>query len=130
VSELIRVLYVEDNALDRDLVRDALERESSGFLVETASTRPEFEQRLASGSYDVVLTDFNILGFDGLEVLEAARARNASLPVVILTGTGTEEIAVEALHKGADDYVIKTVSHIQRLPSTIRAVIARRRLEV
>lgn len=129
MSELIRVLCVEDNALDRDLVRDALERESSGFLVETASTRPEFEQRVASGSYDVVLTDFNILGFDGLEVLEAVRARNASLPVVILTGTGTEEIAVEALHKGADDYVIKTVSHIQRLPSTIRAVIARRRLE-
>lgn len=129
MEELIRVLYVEDNTLDCDLVRDALERESSGFKLRTASSRSEFEKELASGSYDVVLTDFNILGFNGLEVLDAVRARDASVPVIILTGTGTEEIAVEALRKGADDYVIKTVSHIQRLPSTIRSVIERRRLE-
>ena len=86
-----RILYVDDNAHDRALVRDALEQDNGEFSLTEASSRAEFEQQLANGSFDLVLSDFNILGFTGLQVLDAVRARHPRLPVVIVTGTGSEE---------------------------------------
>jgi signal transduction histidine kinase/DNA-binding response OmpR family regulator len=125
----VRILYVDDYPLDRELVRDALEKENGGFQVTEAASRSEFEARLAEGNYDLVLTDFNILGFEGLQVISVVQAKNPRIPVVIVTGTGSEEVAVEAMKRGAADYVIKTPHHIQRLPRTIRAAIERKRLQ-
>lgn len=125
----IHVLYVDDSPFDRQLVRDILETEHSDFILTEAISRLEFEKRLDESIYDVVLSDFNILGFEGLEVIEAVLAKNPDIPVVIFTGTGSEEIAVEAMKKGAADYVIKSPSHARRLPLTIRAAIEKKRLE-
>ncbi len=129
MSDPIRVLYVDDYPLDRELVRDALEKEHSGFHVTEAASRQEFEMRLVEGGYDIVLSDFNILGFEGLEVIDAVRVKDPRVPVVIVTGTGSEEVAVEAMKRGAADYAIKSPRHIRRLPHTIYAVLERKRLE-
>jgi PAS domain S-box-containing protein len=128
MSEPIRILYVDDYPLDRELVLDALEKEHGGFKVVEAASRAEFEARLAAHDYELVLSDFNILGFEGLQVLDTVRAKAPRVPVVIVTGTGSEEIAVEAMKRGAADYVIKTPKHIQRLPQTIHAVIEKQRI--
>ncbi|MBC8264564.1 MAG: response regulator, partial [Anaerolineales bacterium] len=127
--EPIRVLYVDDYPLDRELVRDALEKEHGGFRVTEAASRQEFETRLAEGDYDLILSDFNILGFEGLEVIDAVRAKDPQVPVVIVTGTGSEEIAVAAMKRGAADYVIKRPAHIRRLPHIIQAVMEKKRLQ-
>jgi DNA-binding NtrC family response regulator len=108
VNEPIHILYVDDYPLDRELVRDALEREHGGFQLTEAASRQEFEERLAEGDYDLILSDFNILGFEGLQVIDSIQARDPRLPVVIVTGTGSEEVAVEAMKRGATDYVIKS----------------------
>jgi two-component system cell cycle sensor histidine kinase/response regulator CckA len=129
MNDPIRVLYVDDYPLDRELVRDALEKEHGGFRVTEAASRQEFEVRIAEGDYELVLSDFNILGFEGLEVIDAIRAKDPRVPVVIVTGTGSEEVAVEAMKRGAADYVIKTPKHIRRLPHTIQAVVEKKRLE-
>jgi diguanylate cyclase (GGDEF)-like protein/PAS domain S-box-containing protein len=126
----IHVLYVDDNAHDRELVRDALVQESDGFVLTEAASRADFEKALRRGGYDLVLSDFNILGYTGLQVIEAVRAADPSAPVVIVTGTGSEETGVEAMKLGAADYVIKTPRHIQRLPQTIAAVLERRRMQL
>ena len=125
----IRILYVDDYPLDRELVRDALERETGDFKVTEASSRTEFEQVLAQGSFDLVLSDFNILGFEGLQVLEAVHQKAPHLPVIIVTGTGSEEVAAEAIKRGAADYVLKTPKHIRRLPHTIHQVLEKELLE-
>ena len=129
MNEPIRILYVDDYPLDRELVRDALEKEHGGFEVVEAASRADFETILAKGGFDLVLSDFNILGFEGLQVLEAVRAKDPNLPVIIVTGTGSEEVAAEAIKRGAADYVIKTPSHIQRLPHTIHAALEKKQLE-
>jgi PAS domain S-box-containing protein len=129
MSQPIRILYVDDYPLDRELVRDALEKEHQGFIVAEATSRADFEARLAEGGFDLVLTDFNILGFEGLQVLDAVRATHPRTPVVVVTGTGSEAVAVEALKSGAADYVIKTTKHIRRLPETIYAALERQRLQ-
>jgi PAS domain S-box-containing protein len=123
MNEPIRILYVDDNPLDRELVRDALEKEHGGFRVTEANSRKDFETQLAAGDYDLVLSDFNILGFEGLQVLDAVQAKEPQIPVIIVTGTGSEEVAVEALKGGAADYVIKTPIHIRRLPQIIHAAL-------
>jgi len=129
MNKPIRILYVDDSMLDRELVRDVLEREHSGFQIVEAKDKREFMTRLAEGNYDLVLSDLHILGFQGLQVLDTVKAQYPSLPVIIVTGTGTEEMAVEAMKRGAVDYVIKTPHHIRRLPMTIMAALAKQRLE-
>jgi two-component system cell cycle sensor histidine kinase/response regulator CckA len=129
MNQLVRILYVDDYPLDRELVRDALEKEHGGFELVEAASWADFETTLAQGDFDLVLSDFNILGFEGLQVLEAVRATDPHLPVIIVTGTGSEEVAAEAIKRGAADYVIKTPKHIQRLPHTIQAVLEKKRLE-
>jgi len=125
----ISVLHIDDSILDIELIRDVLENEQTGFTIRSARTRPAFERELTAGEYDVILSDFNILGFDALGVIDIVRQEKPDLPVIIVTGTGSEEIAVAAMKQGADDYVIKHPSHIQKLPQTIRAVLEKKRLQ-
>jgi len=129
MNQPVRILYVDDYPLDRELVRDALEKEHVGFELVEAASRPDFEAALARGGFDLILSDFNILGFEGLQVLETVQATGLNLPVIIVTGTGSEEVAAEAIKRGAADYVLKSPKHIQRLPHTIHAVLEKKRLE-
>ncbi|MCF8087691.1 MAG: response regulator [Desulfotignum sp.] len=130
MNTLIRILYIDDYELDRELVRDALEKEHGGFLLTEASNRQAFEALLKNHDFDVILSDFNIAGFEGLQVLEIVRAHDVRIPVIIVTGTGSEEIAVKALKQGASDYVIKRPQHIRKLPQTILAVLEKQALVV
>lgn len=124
----LRILYVDDYALDRQLVRHVLESEPGRFVVIEATSREELEARLAEGSYDLVLSDFNILGYDGLQVLDTVKQRHPNLPVVIVTGTGSEEVAAEAIKRGAADYVIKSPKRLRRLPHIILQALEQQRL--
>lgn len=129
MTNKIRILYIDDYQLDRELVKDVLEKEHGGFEVTEASNKQEFEALLKNREFDVVLSDFNIAGFEGLQVIDAVRTHDSDIPVIIVTGTGSEEIAVKALKQGASDYVIKRPKHIRKLPQTIFAVIEKKILE-
>jgi PAS domain S-box-containing protein len=126
---LIRILYIDDYPLDRALVRDALLVEAEGFELSEARTRQEVEAFLESETFDLVLSDFNILGYTGLQVLEAVQARAPQTPVIIVTGTGSEQIAVEALKSGAADYIVKTQRSLRHLPHAIHLVLERQQAE-
>ena len=125
-KDKIKILYIDDYELDRELVKDALEKEHGGFEITEASNKTEFESMLQNHAFDVVLSDFNIAGFEGLQVLEAVQAYDPTIPVIIVTGTGSEEIAVKAMKQGASDYIIKRLNHIRKLPQTILAVIEKK----
>src|SRR3984957_15565248 len=129
-SDHIRVLYVDEDRMGRKLVRDSFCQDAEILLVET-STREELAAQLANQCIDVVLSDLNILGYDGLQLLDSVKAAMPDVLVIIVTGSGSEEIAVEAMKHGAADYVVKNPEQVGRLPTTIRAVVqaARRRRE-
>lgn len=122
----IRILYLEDNRMDRELVREALA--SGDFDLREVRSLEELKGALASGEFDLVLTDFHVLGFEGLDILHFIQSLAPGVPVVVLTGTGSEELAVEALKEGAMDYVVKSPKHIRRLPQTILSALERARL--
>lgn len=125
---LIRLLHVDDDPSARACVRDALLAESDRFELIEANSRAKLDAYLARGGFDLILSDYNILGFTGLQLLDAVKSQNPDLPVVIVTGTGSEEVAVEAMKRGAADYVTKKPGHIKRLPQIIKDVFEKGRL--
>ncbi len=124
----IRVLYLDDDLADRELVFAVLGEEQGRFTVTLVVSQAELEASLVAGGFDVALSNLNLPGLEGLCVIDAIHAVDASLPVVIVTSSGSEEIAVEAMKRGADDYVIKHLQHMRRLPLIIEAVLERQRL--
>lgn len=122
---MIRVLHIEDDRFDQELVRDALEFEPGVFSVTVVSTLEEVRRLLDDPPFDCIVSDIHLSGFDGLQVLSIAHERVPHIPLIFLTGTGSEEIAVQAMKGGAADYIIKTPSHIIRLPVAIRLAIER-----
>jgi DNA-binding NtrC family response regulator len=116
----IRILYIDDNLHDRQLVYNALQKKHGEFEVVEADSRQKFEQYLEGNDFDLVLSDFNILGLDGLKVLQIIKKKKPKMPVIIVTETGSEEIAVDAFISGAVDYVIKSEKYIHNLIPTIR----------
>jgi DNA-binding NtrC family response regulator len=101
-----RILIVEDEAAIRLALTGLLKRE--GYVVEQAGDGSEALRRLADERFDFVLTDLALgPGPSGMEVLAKAKEREPELPVVMITAHGNEKIAVEAMKRGADDYVPK-----------------------
>ncbi len=121
-----RLLVVEDKASLRDLLREALS--SRGFAVECLGDGTEAVARLEREAFDAVITDFKLPGADGMAVLEAALERDPEVPVLMVTAFGTVELAVEAMRRGAADFLLKPVDPDHLLLLVERA-LGRRRLQ-
>jgi two-component system, NtrC family, response regulator HydG len=100
-----RVIVVEDNETMRDGVRLVLER--AGHDVAVAATGREGMELVRASAPDVVITDYRMAEMDGMAVLEAVKAHDPGIDVVLITAYGTIDIAVEAMQKGASDFITK-----------------------
>ena len=129
MKKKIRVLHIDDNLHDRMLIKDALLSIPDKFEVVQAEDEQSFITHLNNKDFDIVLSDFNILGFDGLEVIQLIKEKYPDMPVIIVTGTGSEIIALEAMKMGASDYVIKSVNHIRGLSHSIETVLQNRKIK-
>ncbi|WP_436345647.1 PAS domain S-box protein [Natronorubrum sp. FCH18a] len=108
MSAGIRVLCVDDDPDVRSLTATALERTSDELDVVTAGCSREALSRMTEGDdLDCLVSDYDMPGMDGLELLEAVRADRPELPFILFTGTGSEEIASEAISAGVTDYLQK-----------------------
>ena len=125
MQETIRILLVDDDPTDRALVTRTLTKGLDDVIIEEADCREHLTTVLNAGVPDVVITDYLLRGLTGLEVIELVRGQSLDTPIVMLTGTGTEEIAIEAMKRGVADYVIKSLTHIKRLPAVVEHVLAR-----
>ncbi len=121
MSASLKILHVEDNPRDAEIVRDMLSAEWPDCAITVVCTREAFAEELSRGGYDLVLSDFQLPGFNGLEALEMTRARAPDVPFIFFSGTLGEERAIEAVRAGAADYVIK--DRMQRLPVSIQRVL-------
>jgi two-component sensor histidine kinase len=122
----VKFLIVDDNPGDRELIRRHLRREFVDSTFVEASRRQEFEAALAQRDIDVVLTDYHLHWTDGLWVLEQCQKHLAHAPVIMITDTGGEEIAVEGMKAGLSDYLLK--SHPFRLPIAVKESLEKIRL--
>jgi len=124
----MKVLYVEDNEQDADLTCRRLARLAPDVEIATVHTLAHARERLAAQETagmlpDVLLVDVRLPDGSGLELLGEVRERGLAIAVVMLTGSGDEALVVAALRSGADDYVVKSGSYIDRLPATLAGVV-------
>ncbi|MFP8779482.1 response regulator [Hydrogenophaga sp. RWCD_12] len=103
----VRILHLEDSRVDHALVKFALQRSGLPNEIFLVDTLDDFEREIASGKYDIVLADYHLPGFSGLDAWDRMRARGHDLPFVILSGAIGEAAAVEAMHRGVSDYLLK-----------------------
>lgn len=115
------VLVVDDSAIDRRLASGLLEKEGR-YQILLASSGKDAMETMKSQSIDLVLTDLQMDEMDGLELVEAVRSEYPLTPVILMTANGSEEIAVQALEKGAASYVAKRRLQ-QDLMEIVRQVI-------
>ncbi len=111
------ILIIDDEKAIRKTLGEILSYE--GYQIEDAENGEEGLKKIREKSYDVVLCDIKMPKLDGMEFLEKAREINPDLPVIMISGHGTIETAVEAVKKGAFDYVAKPPD-LNRLLITIR----------
>lgn len=123
----IHILLVEDDDVDREAVVRNIRRSEMPYSLRTAASENEALDALKKEDFDVVLLDYNLGTATGLDILPYA----GTTPVIFVTGSGTESVAVEAMRRGACDYLIKDPerNYLTVLPLTISSVLARRQAE-
>ena len=116
----LRILLLEDDAKDAELVQELL-AELFAFELTRVQTRDEFVKALQVSLFGLILADYSLPSFDGFSALEFALRLRPDVPFIFVSGTLGEELAIEALKRGATDYVLKT--RLTRLvPSVQRAL--------
>jgi PAS domain S-box-containing protein len=124
----IRILYMEDDPGLARLFQKKLKR--AGYLVDIAHNGEEGLAMYNSGAYDVLAIDQTMPVHNGLEVIRILGSRGSLPPTVMVTGTGNEQTAVEAMKLGANDYIVKDVDggYLDLLPTVIERVLRQQRL--
>src|SRR5437879_4531775 len=103
----LRILHLEDNANDAELVRSMLEAEGFQVDVKRVETRKEYETALEGEEFDLIISDFSLPSYDGNAALALARQKRPNVCFLFVSGTLGEDTAIESLKSGATDYVLK-----------------------
>ena len=128
---MIHIIYVDDEPALLDLTRIYLER-TGEFLVDTTLSAKEAVAILKDRHYDAVLTDYQMPEMDGIEFLKYIRKSGNTIPVLIFTGRGREEVVIEAINSGADSYIQKggkPQAQFAELAQKIQQIVRRYRAE-
>ncbi len=124
----VRILLLDDNPDDRALVVRSLRKEIENPEIIEILDSKGFSQALERlEEFDLVITDYQLRWIDGLQVLREVKNRVPDTPVIMFTATGSEEIAVEAMKNGLDDYILKSPKHFARLAATVAQTLRRKR---
>jgi len=129
-DEAIDVLHVEDDTAFADLTASYLDRLGSGFDHESVRTVADANRRFDEGSFDAVVSDYDLPDGTGIGFLEDVRESDPEFPFVLFTGKGSEEVASEAISAGVTDYLQKRggTNQYEVLVNRIRNTVDRHRL--
>jgi two-component system, cell cycle sensor histidine kinase and response regulator CckA len=117
----IRVLHLEDSPRDAELVRNKLDVGGLSCDILLTTSKAGFESALTEEAFDLIISDYNLPGYDGITALKHAQEIQPDVPVMLISGTVGEEEAVRCLHIGATDYLLK--ARLDRLvPAVQRAL--------
>ncbi|MFL6208320.1 MAG: PAS domain S-box protein [Pyrinomonadaceae bacterium] len=112
-----RILFLEDMPADAELAERELRRAGMNFSARRVETADAFRAALTEFAPDLILSDFRLPQFTGLDAIRLARELMPDVPIILVTGSLTEELAVECMREGATDYILK--SSLTRLPAAV-----------
>jgi signal transduction histidine kinase len=126
VADNLRVLLVEDEAADVDLTLRVLRQAGFASSADVAQTAEEFTGLVRKNSYDVILADYKLPNWNGMESVGILRREKLDIPVILVSGSLGELTAVECIKQGAADYVLK--DQLARLPESVRRAMREKQL--
>ena len=121
-----KILIVEHDSSDAELCCRVLQRANRQFQVDVAASKEDYLARIRQNNYDIVLSDYRMPGWSGLDALEILRREGKDTPLLLVTGTLGDEMAVECMKKGVADYVLK--DRLARLPMAIERAVGEEHL--
>ena len=124
MSETLRILLLEDRAADAELVTHALRQGGFEFVATRAATERDFLAGLRNSAPHLILADYSLPTYNGLAALAAAQEQCPETPFIFVSGSLGEERAIETLHRGATDYVLK--DRLARLEPAVRRALRER----
>lgn len=127
INEKLRILILEDVPNDAALVEYELRRSGILFWSDRVESREAFLRKIDDFKPDVVLADFALPQFTALDALRLLKERKLNIPFILVTGSQSEEVAVECMKAGADDYVLKM--SLKRLPTALLNALAKKQAE-
>ncbi len=126
MSQHLKILMLEDDDTDVELIVRVLKRAGVNYDQTVVSDRQTFEESVRAHQYDIILADNSVPKFNSMAALEFSKSVNEKTPFILVTGAVSEEFAVDILHKGADDYVLK--DNLQRLPAAIERALQKKKV--
>ena len=121
MNKPLRILYLEDDPDFAELVRSLLQQDKLNAEIKRVAGRAAFEASLDSETFDLILSDFRLPAFTGLEALAFVKKKCPDTPFILISGTIGERAAIESLKAGAIDYVLKQSP--KRLAPAIRRAV-------
>ena len=128
MEKKLTIIHIEDNPYDADLTAIALKKAGLNMVVIVVESETEYLDALETCDPDLILCDHSLPGFDSLSAFKIKKEKLPGVPFILLTGSVSETFAVDCLHAGIDDYILK--SNLIRLPSAIERVLSKRKVEV
>ncbi|MDB6046740.1 MAG: domain S-box protein [Gammaproteobacteria bacterium] len=125
VGAPVRIILIDDNLHDRALLEREFALRFASVMVEHVRCADELEVALEDGRFDLAITDYRLQWTNGVDVLRQIKTRWPTRPVIMFTASGSEEIAVQAMKEGLDDYIMKTEKHFTRIPYAVTACLER-----
>ncbi len=123
MEEPLKILIVDDDQVDRMTVRRALTKAGVPTAVVEASDGSTMTMALQEQPFDCIFLDYQMPGQDGLVLLRQLRHQDVQIPIIMLTGQGDEQIAVELMKAGASDYLSKAMVSPERLEQSLRNAV-------
>lgn len=123
----MRILIIEDNQSDVEMIKRVLAKGDIAHEFRVVSTRDQYLSALDAQQPDIIISDNTLPGFNATEALEIYHERALYIPFILVTGTVSEDFAVNIIKLGADDYILK--DRLTRLPSAIEGALRQRKAE-
>ncbi len=122
----LKILFLEDSAQDAEITGQILKNAGINFSFKLVDTQDEYQEALGEYQPDIILADHSLFHFNSVEALKIFKNTGLKIPFILVTGTVSEEFAVNILNEGADDYLLK--DNLVRLPNAILNSIEKYRL--
>lgn len=122
------IALVEDNRFHAVLFQQAVRERYPEYSISVFATAKSFLQAFKTRNDDLIAVDFNLPDMDGLQLLSLIRAEKPDVPIILITGVGSEQTAVEAMKSGATDYIAKNGDYGSTIPRVIKQACQKQQL--
>jgi PAS domain S-box-containing protein len=127
MEKKLRILILEDNVSDCELLERELRREKMSITVKRVDSSEAFKKELGVFEPDIILADYKLPDFDALSALDLVKKFSPEIPFIVVTGSVSEEIAVDCIKAGAVDYILK--DRLTRLVPAIMKALEKKKIQ-